>query len=49
MNFEAHFQVLFLVGEPEPSSTFDFIYVCVVCVTCDVWCPLDGCDALIGQ
>ena len=33
----------FLVGEPE-------LNIWLWCVVCGgVWCPLDGCDALIGQ
>ena len=28
------------------QGKFDSVCVCMVCV---LWCPLDGCDALIGQ
>ena len=40
----------FLVGEPELNILLCVCGVCVVSVcVCGVRCPLDGCDAPIGQ
>ena len=41
--------LIFSQGTRAQHLTLSVCAMCNECVTCDVWCPLDGCDALIGQ